>query len=199
MKWCVQDFPKELIVKVRETYLRELTISIGGQRKTARLLGVSFPSINAVINGKKAISLRRLFKIINLSPEKELFFKKLDRSIIAIKAPSSRAYWIKMKLPLKLTPELSRIIGRILGDGNIKTSKGRNVRYGSPDIAQVNSFVNDMQKVFGKVKFSQRKKELKDCIFYEVEFPSVIGRILLYLFGPFGCYNGKIPKAYNER
>jgi hypothetical protein len=136
-----------------------------------------------------------LFKIINLSPEKELFFKKLDRSIIVIKAPSSRAYWIKMKLPLKLTPELSRIIGRILGDGNIKTSKGRNVRYGSPDIVQVNSFVNDMQKVFGKVKFSQRKKELKDCIFYEVEFPSVIGRILLYLFGPFGCYNGKIPKA----
>jgi hypothetical protein len=125
--------------------------------------------------------------------EKEI--KKLDENVIAIKAPSSRAYWIKMKLSLKLTPELARIIGHILGDGNIKISSGRNVRYGSPDIVLLNSFIRDMLKVFGKVKYSIGEKRVMNCKFYEAEFPSVIGRILLHFFGPFGSHTGKIPKV----
>jgi hypothetical protein len=195
MEWHIQDFPKELVVKLKDGYLRKVAESIGGQRKTARMLGVSFPSLHQVISGERAISLRRLFKIIELSPQKEELMKNLEKNIIAIKAPSSRAYWIRMKLPLMLTPELARIIGHILGDGNIRRTKGSNVRYGNKYHQLVYQFISDMKKVFGKSIYTiwiGKRGQTEN--FMEVSCPSVIGRIIKRIFGKFGTYDGKIPK-----
>lgn len=117
MEWHIQDFPKELIVKLKKGYLEEVTKNIGGQRKTARLLDVSFPSLHAVISGKKVISLKRLFKIINLSTQKGLFLKKLEENVEAIKAPSSRAYWVETEnfMEVSCPSAIGRIISKLFG------------------------------------------------------------------------------------
>ncbi|MDI6806466.1 MAG: LAGLIDADG family homing endonuclease [Candidatus Aenigmarchaeota archaeon] len=195
VEWCIHDFPEELLVKLKDGYLREVANSIGGQRKTARLLGVCFPYFHNLVHGKKSFSLRRLFQIIELSPQKEKFLKILEENIIKMKS-GGRGYWFRVKFPFRLTPRLVRIIGHLLGDGNIRRTRGVNVRYGNSDHLLVKSFIKDMISIFGPTKYSIWRGNRGGCKdFMEVSFSSGIGRILRKFFGQCGTYDGRVPKV----
>lgn len=196
MKWGILDFPEELFVKIEEEYLREIISSIGSQHEVARQISIKHPILHRYLRGRR-ISLERLLKIINLSSESEELKSDLESHIIDIKAPSSRAIEIRPPFPLEMNKAFARILGHLLGDGNVRKSGGHNVRYGNTDPVLVESFIKDIDRIFNGVEYYKHTRNYKTergtKKFTEISYPSIIGRILTKIIGHTGTFEGKIP------
>src|SRR3989338_9361995 len=118
-----------------------------------------------IISGK--LQQKKSLNIIDFA-ESNLLEIKMGKSS---KSKSTR----KPKFPIKLSEALGRIIGHVIGDGGIRKNKfDYTVYYVNKNRDLIESFKNDVTKVFGKVNFL----EFNDNGVRKVYAPSIVGLIL---------------------
>lgn len=83
------------------------------------------------------------------------------------------------KLPIKFSPTLCRIIGHVIGDGEIR--QNYSVHYTNQSKFLTRQFEQDVIKVFGDMKAYEYYN--KDDKTHNVVFPSIVGLILVTFIG----------------
>ena len=121
-------------------------------------------------------TLTKLLKASNLKP------KDIEPHILYIKRGWSNKE-LKIKLPIKASPELSLLVAKTMGDGSILSD----FRFGytNNNYGLIKEVINYVNKAIGKTKpYIEFRNEKNDC--YEIKFPSVVGYILALAGAPKG-------------
>lgn len=100
------------------------------------------------------------------------------------------------KFPIKLTSELSSIVGHLFCDGSVSTSKEGyiNVHYYNTNKDLLESFKNNVKEIFGNIHIYQSKNKGVDF----VRLPSAVGIVLKLFVTDFGSKTCKIPDFIKE-
>jgi len=193
-EWHILDFPDTIYIKINDNYRKklfnQLSNKFGSKRKTAKFLEIDLRTlldyergftIRNKIKYSKAIPIGILKKIIN--PKNQ---SKLEKNIISIN--KIRTEINNLKLPIKESSEIYRIIAHLICDG---TGGGK---YHQPYYCNNckilrEQFKKDLQ-VFGNIK----TKEIKVNPTLAVTFPKIISRMLEHFFQNNFTNPNKLPK-----
>ncbi len=150
----------------------------GNTYKLCKTIKLSSPSFYIFLNGRINLisvkKLKRILKFLNTSYEK--FNKKIEftkkSSIISINKP---------RFPIELNNTIgASLLGAIVSDGSLYVDKkARNVirtKYSSNDDESLNKFINNINKIYGKVHF--QKEKIRNCTTLKIG-SSIIGETLL--------------------
>jgi len=150
-------------------------------------------------NGGYCVSLRVLRKIFDLFPDKEIpkWMNKIERNLELIKfgIRNSKPI-INPKFPVVFSDhkiKLSRIVGHLVGDGGVVNKvSDYHVHYTNKSKKLIEQFKQDVLNVFGNVHFSEGTDKRSKV--YWIQFPSILGIMLMKLFGPQIKESKHIPK-----
>jgi intein/homing endonuclease len=189
--WDLID--QKVYVKIRQPVINSFFIYAvkfaGSESKLANLLGIKrIGNIWCYKNGKMLTPLNLIIQILNILHEdkRDEFRKLFEENLEELRYGYGKAKSIKNpKLPIKFSPILSRIAGHLVGDGGIGAEKGNYpVYYTNRCDALVNQFKEDVLSVFGNVDVYDYHYHNKNEGIRMVRFPSIVGVILMSLFGP---------------
>jgi len=207
-----------IYVKLNKEFVRELlgSLSNGSAPRTcvrlADLLGVTYnhkfnrsPVISNWLDGKRAIPIKKLKRVIELS---EYSWENISANIITIKGPR-RNVGLKPKFPIRIDRKLGSIAGHILGDGSIDNVQ-RHISFSNTNKQLLEEFRCYMKDLFGiepriwaqkktgfdKTEWLSRCESISDIpdghngsLFY----PTIISEILYVILGEFA--KGKFKKV----
>lgn len=168
--WNFEDLPFKIRIRLKQPFDRKLfkNINVGRATRDYWIRENSFP-----------------FQIIKNSKN----YEKIKPLITHIKGDNGQL-WISINCIQELTPELARVLARLVGDGSVN-SMGR-IEYGSQDKVFIDSFIEEMKILFPDIKPHVRYWE--DRHMYELLFNAICGSLLRFIFGEFGTYKARIPK-----
>lgn len=192
MKVDLWDLPeKNVYVKIKDDVRFEFFYTIkrkyGGAKKLSKLLSVKLDK-SYIFNWKNAIRFCPLWvlkKLLSLLDEKERekFMRLISLNIEKIKSRSKGHSLSDIKFPIRLSGNLARIAGHLVGDGGIAAfgEERYRVYYTNKRVELVDEFINDVKKVFGNVNI--RKYIDKRYKTIKIKLPRIIGIILAQFFG----------------
>ena len=93
-----------------------------------------------------------------------------------------------IKFPIKLTSGLTRILARFMGDGCIKINWYYDSVYYNKEETLIEAMVQDVKSIFGEMKISESDDHGTKC----VRFPSIVGLIIVTMFGEVGTFTAKL-------
>jgi intein/homing endonuclease len=183
----LEDLPKNFKVSLEDSFRKKLfekaVKNAGGFIKLAKLLKVDWSSLSKIRRGYRLLKnrkspaymritlLKRLIKLTKLSTS------SIEKNIVGVLTNKAVAY---TKLPIFASEELASIIGNAFGDGYVSNQKFKYVNKRKELVIKVKE---NMRNVFG---VNDREFYIKNKKCYGIEFPEVVGKLLIMVGAPNG-------------
>lgn len=189
MKFRLEDFPDEIYVHIEDDFRKRLFSETIERTKThkelANILKAGSRTLYSWFVGERAIPLKKLRKISEIA---NVNLSSIESHIIRYQGHNGKG--VKTPIfPLTLTHYLGRIIGHLfVGDGSID-NRDRVPSYSLADNEigniLISQFKECIKNVFGNAEIREFKYSsgFKNTHMRRVVLPSVIGRILIHIFG----------------
>ncbi|MEM5772961.1 MAG: hypothetical protein QXL86_01925, partial [Candidatus Aenigmatarchaeota archaeon] len=183
----LEDLPENFKVELKEEFRLKLfnkaVKKSMGFIKLAKILKIDWSSLTKIRRGYRLLKNRKskaymriqlLKKLLKLTKTKT---KVAEKNIIGLSTNKMEIY---PKLPIFASKELASIMGNTLGDGYVSTQRFKYVNKRKELVMNVRE---NIKKVFGIVGREFYIKE-KKC--YGIEFPGIVGQLLIILGAPNG-------------
>lgn len=193
----IWDLPHERVyIKLEEEFQRNLILEAKSKYGTwinlAKEMDCNSRSVMNWAYNKNFPSLHAIIKIASLT-DTELNI--IEKNVVAIatgrktKTNGKRGKPIyNTKFPIKITPELARVLARFMGDGCIKINWYYDSIYYNKEETLIEAMVQDVKSIFGEMKISESDDNGTKC----VRFPSIVGLIIVTMFGEVGTFGAKL-------
>jgi len=171
--------PESYYCQIHPSLQKTLRKKIPNYTFISKKLGVSITTVSRILNiNRYWINFKTLLNLSN--------FVQIDRQVVLskiIQIKTKNSFPIDFNINNLITPSFFRIIGHILGDGGIHIIENEGkyrAFYTNNEKVLLNSFTDDVKKIFGKVKIYRRKREVQAD---EIWLPTTLGYLLYNLLG----------------
>jgi hypothetical protein len=196
------DFSEETFVFLEENYRKELLESayflFGALTKLAKKINISPTRLSYWFVGKQKdyktnkiglqfiplSKLKLISKYLVEDSREEFSMEKIEKKVLMYRMQSGNP--IKNpKFPIKKSPQLTRLLFHLLGDG-YAGKKGENAGYRNTCTELLEEFKGDL-KIFGDVPVYEQE--------YSIKFPRVLAKVMEDFYEVnCGCYDSYISK-----
>lgn len=193
------DLPYDRVyVKLEESFQEKIILGAkykyGSWPKLAEQLDCNSRSVMNWANSKNFMPLSLLIKIASITGVELEIIENQIKAIATgrkTKINGKRGEPVyNIKFPIKITPELARVLARFMGDGCIKVSWYYDSVYYNKEDTLINAMIEDVKSVFGDMKVSVTLDRGTKC----VRFPNIVGLIIVTMFGEVGTLKARIPQ-----
>lgn len=182
----LEDLPHDFKVYLEDGFRKELISkavkSAGGFVRLSKVVDFDWSSLCKLRRGYRILKGRRSAYFIKISLLMKLLelvgltLEDIEKSVVG--AAYSK-HMVKVRFPILASPKLASLVGHAIGDGYVSTERFKYVSKTKELVHEVKGFIHE---IFGTEGSDFIDRE----IYYRVEFPGIVSRLLHLTGVPLG-------------